>query len=275
VKIFITGGTGFIGRYVINYALSQGLEVVALRRPNGRSDAISAPRLQWIEAEMDEVHQSAFAGCQALIHLAAHGVVSGMNDWAACFHVNVHQSLSLWVAAADAGIKRFVISGSCFEYGRSGEHYDFIPVHAPLEPTGAYHSSKAAATVAALGLAVDRKLEIVVLRPFHVYGDGEAEARFWPTLRKAALAGEDFPMTLGGQIRDFIPVDDVAKFFLRGIFLHTDQGRPRILNVGTGKPKSLADFAQECWKNWGAKGALILGQIPYRENEVMRYVPEI
>ena len=67
----------------------------------------------------------------------------------------------------------------------------------PLEPTGAYHSAKAAATMAALGLAVDRKLALTVLRPFHVYGEGEAEGRLWPALRKAALTGVDLPMTKG------------------------------------------------------------------------------
>ena len=56
----------------------------------------------------------------------------------------------------------------------------FIPTDAPLEPTGPYHASKAAATMAALGLAVDRKLSLSVLRPFHVFGEGEEETRFWP-----------------------------------------------------------------------------------------------
>lgn len=49
---------------------------------------------------------------------------------------------------------------------------------------------------------------------FHVYGEREAETRFWPSLRRAALAGEDFPMTKGEQIRDFMPVETLARTFL-------------------------------------------------------------
>lgn len=199
-----------------------------------------------------------------------------MNDWEKCFQVNVHDSLKLWRSAIDAGVRRFVICGSCFEYGRSGERYDYIPVDASLEPTGAYHSSKAAATMAALGLAVDYKLKLIVLRPFHIFGEGEAPSRFWSSLRVAAESGSDFKMTAGGQIRDFTPVELAAKAFVTAASSAAlKKGSPRIVNLGAGRPTTLAQFAAEWWKKWGAKGKLIFGAIPYRPNEVMRYVPLI
>lgn len=145
-----------------------------------------------------------------------------------------------------------------------------------MEPTGAYHASKAAATVAALGLAVELKLELVVLRPFHVFGEGEAPSRFWPSLRAAALAGRDFEMTAGEQVRDFQPVQDAAEAFLRAaVDWPLEPGRPMLRNLGTGRPQTLAAFASAWWANFGGSGRLLLGRVPYRRDEVMRYVPLI
>ena len=46
-----------------------------------------------------------------------------------------------------------------------------------------------------------------------------------------------------------------------------------IANLGTGQPKSLREFAEEQWESHGAAGKLQIGLIPYRDNEIMRYVP--
>jgi nucleoside-diphosphate-sugar epimerase len=171
-------------------------------------------------------------------------------------------------------VKRFIITGSCFEYGSTAARLDFIPAAAPLMPTGPYHASKAAATMAAVGLAVDRGLELFLLRPFHVFGEGEVIPRFWPALRKAAQAGEDFPMTLGEQVRVFTPVEEVAAAFVAAV-TRTDiqPGKPVIENLSCGQPQTLRDFAEHWWRVWGAKGRLLPGVLPYRANEIMRYVP--
>ena len=83
-------------------------------------------------------------------------------------------------------------------------------------------------------------------------------------------------MTFGEQVRDFIPVEDVAQTFLS--FLEKTPpapGNPEIHNVGSGQPQTLREFAEFWWKKWGATGKLKFGEIPYREGEVMRYAPEI
>jgi nucleoside-diphosphate-sugar epimerase len=130
--------------------------------------------------------------------------------------------------------------------------------------------------MAALGLAVDKNLELCVLRPFHVYGEGEAANRFWPSLRQAALSGEDFAMSSGLQVRDFVPVRQVAEVFLRmatDVKLHL--GRAELHNIGTGQPRTLLSFAQEWWDRFGASGRLQPDTVAARPNEVMRYVPEV
>ncbi len=274
--LFITGAGGFIGRHVVARALHDGHAVRALVRDPESTVLSKHPDLQLVAGSLDTVSDQELRGCDVLVHLAACGVSGGMNDWEKCFRVNVTDSLALWRRAVDAGIKRFIICGSCFEYGRSGERYEFIPVDAPLEPTGAYHASKAAASMAAWGLAVDKNLELAILRPFHVYGEGEAANRFWPSLRQAALNGMDFPMSDGSQVRDFVTVEQVARDVIKVVSEPAlEAGRPLTRNLGTGQPQSLLAFAASCWSGFGAKGKLHPGVIPTRSNEVKRYVPMI
>jgi nucleoside-diphosphate-sugar epimerase len=92
-------------------------------------------------------------------------------------------------------------------------------------------------------------------------------------LRKAAANGKDFPMTDGGQVRDFTPVRTVARRFLTACLepLHG----VRIENVGSGEAMSLLDFARREWTSCGAVGGLLPGALPHRKNEVMRYVPDL
>ena len=230
----------------------------------------------WLTGNLDADWSKELSQCAALVHLAAAGVNRQKPDWDEFLEVNVRQSLHLWRQAAKAGVKRLVICGSCFEYGRSGERYELIPPDAPLEPVNAYGASKAAATALALALAVEQKIELLVLRPFHAFGEGEAESRFWPSLRRSARTGLDFPMTAGGQVRDFVPVETVAERFAAALE-RTDlrAGAPKIENVGTGRPQTLRAFAEFWWREWNAKGELKIGAVPYRPNEVMRYVPKL
>lgn len=273
--LFVTGGTGFIGSHFLKAALLAGHQVRALRRP-GSEPVIPIPDgVEWIKGDLENVTSAAFEGVEVLIHLAAAGVVQSL-EASDVFRVNLQESLRMIEKAADAGARRLVICGSCFEYGKSAEQYEFIPSDAPLAPVTVYGASKAALSLAAQTLARERNLEAIILRPFHVFGDGEASSRFWPSLRRAALAGEDFPMTRGEQVRDFVPVARVASSFLNAVArADLNPGDPVIENVGTGVPKSLASFARELWDEFGGKGQLLLGAISYRPNEVMRYVPEI
>jgi UDP-glucose 4-epimerase len=275
MRIFVTGGTGFIGSHFLLQALAAGHEVVALRREGSRA-VISLPtEPEWVSGDLEQIPDGALQGCDCLVHFASHGVTDPAGaTWEDCFRWNVSASLKLWLKAADAGLKRFVICGSCFEYGKSGERYEFIPTTAPLEPTASYHASKAAATAAAFGLCIDKQIEMAILRPFHVFGEGEGMGRFWPSLRRAALAGEDFPMSEGTQIRDFTDVVDVAAEFLRHASEESlEVAQPLVRNIGRGVPQSLAEFATEQWQKFGGTGALLKGAVPMRRNETMRFVP--
>ena len=172
--------------------------------------------------------------------------------------------------AAEQGVNHFIVAGSCFEYGRAAANSEGVDVDTPLEPLMAYPTSKAAASIAFLGWARELHLHLKLLRIFQVYGEGEQDTRLWPSLRAAALAGQDFPMSSGEQVRDFITVEDVASQFVRALdFKDSLPGNPLVSHVATGQPQTLLAFVQYWWQHWGGAGQVIVGAVPYRQNEIM------
>jgi nucleoside-diphosphate-sugar epimerase len=278
MKLFVTGGTGFVGSHFLNAALQEGHVVLALRRsPQSRPrvPVVPSQSLHWLDKSMLDVRADALRDCDALVHLAAHSANVPYDTLENCIYWNVLVPLGLFRKTIDAGVNRFVVAGSCFEYGKSGERYEFIPPDAPLEPTQSYPASKAAASIAFCQLAIDLGLQLSIHRIFQVFGEGEAESRLWPSLRDAARAGRDFEMTPSEQIRDFVPVEEVARQLLAACHEEISPGEPLVRNLGTGQPRSLRDFAEEWWARWQAPGKLIFGAKPYRAGEVMRYVPKL
>jgi nucleoside-diphosphate-sugar epimerase len=280
MKLFVTGGTGFIGSHFLNVAIDAGHEVIAIRREGATPRVPLLQQPHWITATLKDAGEIFLKDesleIDAVVHLAATGVLPKDQNWSDCYQTNVTDSLEVWQSALEAGVRRIVSCGSCFEYGASALRYERIPVTCPLEPSGPYASSKAAATVSLTGLTREKKTEAVLVRPFQVYGEGECEGRFWPELRAAALSGADFAMTAGEQIRDFVPVERVADRILRlAVGDKVEPGQTLIVNIGSGVPEKLKDFASRMWTKWQAKGELLLGALPYRKDEVMRYVPEL
>jgi nucleoside-diphosphate-sugar epimerase len=264
---------------VLQQALLGGHEVHALRRTKSLPKIPIAGSPQWHEGQLTDDWTEQLCETDVLIHLAACGVSEGADDWTSCFKVNVLDSLQLWRQAVKHGVSRFIICGSCFEYGKSGTRYNKIPPDAPLWPTTAYAASKASATMAALALAETHSLNLVVVRPFHVYGPGEDQNRFWPGLVHAANSGIDYAATGGEQLRDFTPVLAAADYILT-LAVQTDfQDQciisPTVVNLGSGQPSSLREFADKEWKRLGGRGSIMYGSIPYRFNEVMSYVPDL
>lgn len=276
MKIFLTGGTGFVGSHFLKQALAQGHEVIALRRPGSQPRISLSQEPIWLNGALDGDHRASLAGVDVLVHLASHTPNPPYDTLDRCLYWNVFASLQLARQAVEQGVKHFIVAGSCFEYGRSADRLGDIDIDTPLEPALSYPTSKAAASVAFLGLTRELNLHLKLLRIFQVYGEGEQATRLWPSLRTAALAGQDFPMSGGEQVRDFIPVEEVARQFIQALdFTDSLSGHPFVGHVATGQPQTLLTFVQHWWRHWGGTGQLLVGAVPYRENEIIRLTSRV
>jgi nucleoside-diphosphate-sugar epimerase len=276
MKLFVTGGTGFVGSHFVQQALAAGHEVVCQRRPGSRTRLPLSREPVWLDRSLDENFTKELRGCDVLVHLAAHTPNPPYAPLDECLYWNVFATVRLLQQAANQGINRMIVVGSCFEYGLAAEDYEFIHPGAECKPTLTYPISKLAATNSCLGLARHLGMQLQVLRVFQVFGEGESSKRFWPSMREAALSGNDFEMSSGVQIRDFIAVEEVATKLLYALeFNDVLPGKPQIKNIGTGIPVSLLDFAKGWWENWNAKGRLIPGKVGLRVGEPARLVADI
>ena len=276
MKLFVTGGTGFVGSHFLEQAIAAGHTVFAQRRSGSQTRIPLSQEPVWINRALDQDFADELVGCDAVVHLASHTPNPPYAPLDECLYWNVFSTVRLLQQAAAFGIKDVLIAGTYFEYGVAADGQDFVHPSTAMQPSQTYPISKAAATTACLGLARHLGLRLQVMRIFQVFGEGESATRFWPSLRLAALDGRDFPMSAGIQIRDFIPVEQVASSFVRALsFNGVEAGRPHVRNVGTGQAQTLLDFARYWWEYWGATGKLRPGEMGLRPGELLRVVANV
>ena len=270
MKIFTTGGTGFIGSHFVQAAITSGHEVIALRRPGSQPRILLKEQPKWIDGALDDVNINIFTDIDIFVHLASHTPNPPYAPLDECLYWNVYAPLLLARKALASGTRRFIVAGTCFEYGDMATNNTLLTATTPLQPTLSYPTSKAAASIAFEGFAREHQVKLKILRIFQAYGEGEQANRFWPAMRTAALAGVDFPMSPGEQIRDFINAVDVAQQFVSALdFSEDSRENSTIHHIASGHPQMLKDFATMWWQRWRARGKLQLGALPYRKGEPM------
>ena len=108
----------------------------------------------------------------------------------------------------------------------------------PFRPRTPYGTAKSAATLLAR-LAAGLGCDVVMLRPFSIYGLGEPARRLIPTAIRAALDGTPFRLTAPGFTRDLVFVEDVVDAYLAAA------SRPglggHLINIGTGRATTNED----------------------------------
>ena len=287
-RVLVTGGAGFLGRHVLAMLNDAGVRPVATRLPHETPpthvfaasgdvpDDTSTPlAADWraIDLSDPEAMQSLLRDTepQYILHLAAR--MSGERSYAyarEAFRVNLAVTHDLLCAAGTwcPGLERLVLLGSAEEYGNAT--LQPITETASTAPISPYSASKAAATQYALLYHRLFDLPVTVLRPFIIYGPEQSTAMMLPQLIATALRGEDFPMTPGEQTRDFVYVGDVANAVLRAAVVPAAVGE--VFNICSGVEHSILSMAERILSMMESDSRLLVGAIPYRENEAMRLV---
>jgi nucleoside-diphosphate-sugar epimerase len=136
----------------------------------------------------------------------------------------------------------------------------------PIAPTSLYGAAKAAAHLCGCALARELGIDFVTLRPFGVFGPGEAPHRFVPYLARALARGESPQLTPGGQARDWIYADDAAEAFASAATASLEPYTA--YNVCTGRALRVRDVALMVAQELNVdESALGLGAKPYRPDE--------
>lgn len=267
MKIFLTGGTGFIGSHFINEALKQGHKITALRGKKHKKNHLKKHNLVWVNSDLDKVNKKYLRNHDVLVHLAAFSANTPYADLDECIYWNVYAPSKLFMTACGVGITNYIVTGSCFEYGYSKS--GVYGIESSLKPNNSYPTSKASSSIVFEGFAREKNVSLTYLRIFQAYGNGEKETRFWPSLKKAAITGKNFEMSKGDQIRDFIPVKVIVEKLLNQLNKKNKpkRGEPKILHIATGKSLTLKNFAKKEWKKFNAKGFIKFGKKELKKGE--------
>jgi nucleoside-diphosphate-sugar epimerase len=113
---------------------------------------------------------------------------------------------------------------------------------------------------------------VVVARPFNAYGPGQDQRALIPSAIRAALIGEDFPITPGEQRRDFIFVTDVIDGLLEVATAHGIEGKS--LDLGTGHATSVRDVVERVFSLCGGGGKPQVGALAYRPGVIWELVAD-
>lgn len=244
-RALVTGANGFIGRRLVAALARRGNEIVGWTRAMGDLRDGSA-----VARALTDLRPT------TIYHLAAGNAALTEADWTVPAD-EVRMLANLAEAMPDGA--RLIHTGSVAEYGRSGT----LDERDPCRPRSVYGFAKAAASDHALALVATRGLDIRVARLFGVFGPGEADRRLVPHLVSHLSAGRPVPLGDGGQVRDFIHVDDVCD---RLIALADITSPPvRLLNIGTGVGVTVRQACETVAALLGADPALLrFGALPRR-----------
>jgi UDP-glucose 4-epimerase len=267
----VAGATGFVGSAVVRRLVAGGWRVVApVRRASAdRHRLVGLSGLDVVEVDgytVAELRPAFAVRPEVVFNLASAGVAGGA-DPDDIVAGNVTLTLNLLRAAGEVGVRRFVHTGSCFEYAAvpAGER---MSEDSPTVPWSVYGAAKLASVHLARTAAVVWQMPLVVLRLFGVYGPGEAPRRLVPFLIDRLRRGEAVDLTPGTQVRDLLFVEDAAEAFAVAADSPALPDDGRVYNICSGVPVAVRQVGETVARLLAASPELLRwGAIPPRAEE--------
>lgn len=256
-RVLVTGGTGFVGRAVVSALKSRDMDLRCVVR-NGSAKRLPdlTPSDQIIEVadlftQKTEWWGDALTDIDMVIHLAWYAepgkyLTSSRN--LDC----LSGTLAMAQGAAQAGVRRIVGVGTCFEYDLSLGH---LSADARLDPVTPYSAAKAATFMTLNQWLPLQGIEFLWARLFYLYGKGEDTRRLVPYLHQQMQAGAIADLTSGTQVRDFMDVEDAAALLLTDAF----SDRQGASNIASGQGITVRQLAETIADEYGRRDLLNFG----------------
>lgn len=260
--ITVTGAGGFIGRHVVRALLQRNASVIAVDRDASALSHVPEDASR-IQADLNDAawHEpSALGDPDALIHLAW----AGLPNYRSLHHFEdeLPRQFRLLGNLVRRGLRRLVVTGTCFEYGmQSG------PLHEQLTPAPAnpYALAKDSLRRQLQFLCEICPFEFTWARLFYMHGEGQASSSILPQLEVAIRSGaETFDMSGGEQLRDYLPVTDVAGMLAELALRPHGVG---IVNICSGRPISVRSLVEGWARERNSSIRVNLGARPYPDWE--------
>jgi len=244
MRIFITGGTGFVGKYIVKELRKGGHELLLLSRVNRRSEV----GIHYLRGDISDVSKwekkLKIFKPQAAVHLAWEGLPSQEFDVTV---KNLVGGLNCVRALGEAGCKMVVVAGSDQEYGHTGKKAN---ENSPTKPYNMLFAGKTSLYWLAAKIAEQHKMNFIWARMFFIYGAGQRSGALIPYMVSSLKKGEKPEIRNPYGANDFIYIEDLA----RAVALLTTR-KPKsgneIYNIGSGKLTPTSKIIENVYKNFG------------------------
>lgn len=256
--IAVTGASGFVGKHVLNAIAIAGHRSIALSR-----NPVEADRCEWMRLDLSDPESAtirAIAQADSVVHLAWGGLPNYRNS--SHLELELPRQIAFIDRLAQEGLRALVVSGTCLEYGsREGVCTEQMQPSPELP----YPQAKEMLRQHLVHLRQQKWFPLAWCRLFYMFGDGQPAHSLWQQLRTKASQGDrSFPMSGGQQIRDFLPVTEVARRLAMIALTSVDAGT---VNICSGTPMSVEQIVRDWIRDNGWAIKPELGRFPYPDYE--------
>jgi UDP-glucose 4-epimerase len=249
MKIFVTGGTGFIGKHLMENLNDEKNELLLLSPvpkddfpwlKNKRGIEVLEGNLSSANSWRGELEKFQPEGA---VHLAW----EALPDYGPQASVrNLKYGLDLVEMLAELGCKSFLSSGSCWEYGG---HHGKMKEDLPVRPMNAFTAAKNSLNWLGSEIAKEAGMDFIWARIFYVYGPGQRETSLIPHLINSLKNGEKPELKNPFAKNDFIYIDDVS----RALCFLLEKSKSGVYNIGSGKLAGVDEIAKIIFDYFGKK----------------------
>ena len=234
MKILITGGAGFIGKYLANRLCSEH-EVTIIDNFYRKNNIELKNKVKIIEQDITKDFEDLISQNEVIYHLAAISqVMTSIEDPDLTFKVNIEATKNI-IAACTKHKKKLIFASSREVYGTQTELP--VKIDAELNPENPYAASKVAGEAIVRSYGNSYKLDYNIVRMSNVYGYGDVD-RVIPKFIEMFKTNKDIELYGSEKIIDFIYIDDVVEVLVK---LKEKSGL--ILNLGSGIKTTLLELA--------------------------------
>jgi UDP-glucose 4-epimerase len=236
MRIFVTGGAGFIGSHLCKKLTL--LHKVTVYDNFSNSNKEHFPAMENTTLIVGDILDNSkllnsMKNHDIVIHLAAKtDVIDSIHNPDDTFQTNVQGTQNVLDSCKSNDISKIIVTSSSAVYKNSDNSVD---ESSPIKPLSPYGQSK----LDMENITVQSEINYIILRLFNVYGNGQTSGVI-ANFRKNIL--ENTPLTIFGDgkaIRDFIHIDDVVDRIIRSM-----KSTSGIYNIATGNGTSINDLAK-------------------------------
>ena len=249
MKVFITGGAGFIGTHLCNKLLTQNHDVTVYDNfSNSTQENLISATKNKVTIILGDILDysklvSSMKNHNVVIHLAAKiSVTDSVKNPKSTFDTNVQGTLNVLNSCKQNNTAKIITTSTAAIY-QSVSTKIILKETSPLVPTSPYGTSKMEMEKIINDFISTNKISATILRLFNVYGHGQSSEYAGVITKFKEQLNNNSPLIIygdGSAIRDFIHIDDVTD----AIMLSISNLKSSTYNIASGTSTSITNLAK-------------------------------